>query len=116
MDSRYLIKTLISLSLTARREAREAREAARAATDTQTAMIASTEEATAEGRLDAYKEVADAIGIRAVSENLNIGLMQSQLWVNPKFCVNPIKGANRAKFIRGGSGLIRLPPCQQHNA
>ncbi len=33
MDSRYLIKTLISLSLTARREAREAREAARAATD-----------------------------------------------------------------------------------
>ncbi len=26
-------------------------------------MIASTEEATAEGRLDAYKEVADAIGI-----------------------------------------------------
>ena len=63
MDSRYLIKTLISLSLTARREACEAREAARAATDTQTAMIASTEEATAEGRLDAYKEVADAIGI-----------------------------------------------------
>ena len=36
--------------------------------------------------------------------------------VNPKFCVNPIKGANRAKFIRGGSGLIRLPSCQQHNA
>lgn len=63
MDSLYLKKTLISLSLTARREACEAREAARAATDTQTAMIASTEEATAEGRLDAYKEVADAIGI-----------------------------------------------------
>ena len=38
------------------------------------------------------------------------------VWVNPKFCVNPIKGANRAKFIRGGSGLIRLPSCQQHNA
>lgn len=36
--------------------------------------------------------------------------------VNPKFCVNPIKGANRAKFICGGSGLIRLPSCQQHNA
>ena len=24
-------------------------------------------------------------------------------WVNPKFCVNSIWGANRAKFIQGGS-------------
>ena len=37
-------------------------------------------------------------------------------WVNPKFCVNSIWGANRAKFIQGGSRGIRLPPCQQHNA
>ena len=36
--------------------------------------------------------------------------------VNPKFCVNSIWGANRAKFIQGGSRGIRLPPCQQHNA
>ena len=36
--------------------------------------------------------------------------------VNPKFCVNSISGANRAKFICGGSRLVRLPPCQQHNA
>ena len=38
------------------------------------------------------------------------------LRVNPKFCVNSISGANRAKFICGGSRLVRLPPCQQHNA
>ena len=38
------------------------------------------------------------------------------LRVNPKFCVNSIWGANRAKFIQGGSRGIRLPPCQQHNA
>ena len=36
--------------------------------------------------------------------------------VNPKFCVNSNSGANRAKFIQGGSRGIRLPPCQQHNA
>ena len=36
--------------------------------------------------------------------------------VNPKFCVNSILGANRAKFICGGSRVIRLPPFQQHNA
>lgn len=36
--------------------------------------------------------------------------------VNPKFCVNSIYGANRAKFIQGGSRGIRLPPFQQHNA
>ena len=35
---------------------------------------------------------------------------------NPKFCVNPISGANRAEFIRGGSRLVRLPPCLHHNA
>ena len=35
--------------------------------------------------------------------------------VNPKFCVNPIWGANRAKFICGGSRLVRLPPFQQYN-
>ena len=32
--------------------------------------------------------------------------------VNPKFCVNHIWGANRARFIHGGSRLVRLPPCQ----
>ena len=37
-------------------------------------------------------------------------------WVNPKFCVKSISGANRAKFICCGSRLVRLPPCQQHNA
>ena len=31
-------------------------------------------------------------------------------WVNPKFCVNSNSGANRAKFICGGSRLVRLPP------
>lgn len=31
--------------------------------------------------------------------------------VNPKFCVNSIWGANRAKFIQGGSRGIRLLPC-----
>ena len=36
--------------------------------------------------------------------------------VNPKFCVNPFWGANRAKFIRGGSRLVRRPPYQQNNA
>ena len=36
--------------------------------------------------------------------------------VCPKFCVNSIWGANRAKFIQGGSRGIRLPPFQQHNA
>ena len=36
--------------------------------------------------------------------------------VNPKFCVKSISGANRAKFICCGSRLVRLPPCQQHNA
>ena len=41
---------------------------------------------------------------------------QTVVWVNPKFCVNSISGANRAKFICGGSRLVRLPPCQQHNA
>ena len=30
--------------------------------------------------------------------------------VNPKFCVNSISGANRAKFICCGSRLVRLPP------
>ena len=30
--------------------------------------------------------------------------------VNPKFCVNSNSGANRAKFICGGSRLVRLPP------
>ena len=30
--------------------------------------------------------------------------------VNPKFCVKSISGANRAKFIYGGSGLVRLLP------
>ena len=39
-----------------------------------------------------------------------------KLWVNPKFCVNPFWGANRAKFIRGGSRLVRRPPYQQNNA
>ena len=39
-----------------------------------------------------------------------------RLLVNPKFCVNSIWGANRAKFIQGGSRGIRLPPFQQHNA
>ena len=38
------------------------------------------------------------------------------LRVNPKFCVKSISGANRAKFICCGSRLVRLPPCQQHNA
>ena len=45
---------------------------------------------------------------------------KAALWmekrVNPKFCVNPIWGANRAKFICGGSRLVRLPPYQKHNA
>ena len=36
--------------------------------------------------------------------------------VNPKFCVKSISGANRAKFICGGSRLVRLLPWQQHNA
>ena len=31
--------------------------------------------------------------------------------VNPKFCVNSIWGANRAKFIQGGSRGIGLLPC-----
>ena len=31
--------------------------------------------------------------------------------VNPKFCVNSIGGANRAKFIQGGSRGIGLLPC-----
>lgn len=42
--------------------------------------------------------------------------LDQENWVNPKFCVNSIWGANRAKFIQGGSRGIRLPPCQQHNA
>ncbi len=29
--------------------------------------------------------------------------MMKNEWVNPKFCVNSIWGANRAKFIQGGS-------------
>ena len=33
-----------------------------------------------------------------------------ELRVNPKFCVKSILGANRAKFICGGSRLVRLPP------
>lgn len=41
---------------------------------------------------------------------------QLKAWVNPKFCVNPFWGANRAKFIRGGSRLVRRPPYQQNNA
>ena len=32
------------------------------------------------------------------------------VWVNPKFCVKSILGANRAKLICGGSRLVRLPP------
>lgn len=43
-------------------------------------------------------------------------VLAADYWVNPKFCVNSIWGANRAKFIQGGSRGIRLPPCQQHNA
>ena len=35
----------------------------------------------------------------------------ARYWVNPKFCVNSIWGANRAKFIQGGSRGIRLLPC-----
>ena len=35
---------------------------------------------------------------------------QYKFWVNPKFCVNSNSGANRAKFICGGSRLVRLPP------
>lgn len=34
-----------------------------------------------------------------------------QRLVNPKFCVNSIWGANRAKFIQGGSRGIGLLPC-----
>ena len=37
-------------------------------------------------------------------------LFQPLFGVNPKFCVNSISGANRAKFICGGSRLVRLPP------
>ena len=29
---------------------------------------------------------------------------------NPKFCVKSISGANRSKFIYGGSRLVLLPP------
>ena len=38
-------------------------------------------------------------------------LYDNYLRVNPKFCVNSIWGANRAKFIQGGSRGIRLLPC-----
>ena len=40
---------------------------------------------------------------------LNLAEIQHE-GVNPKFCVNSISGANRAKFICGGSRLVRLPP------
>ena len=36
---------------------------------------------------------------------------QNRAGVNPKFCVNSIWGANRAKFIQGGSRGIGLLPC-----
>ena len=36
---------------------------------------------------------------------------ERKLRVNPKFCVNSIWGANRAKFIQGGSRGIGLLPC-----
>lgn len=32
------------------------------------------------------------------------------LWVNRKFCVKSKFGANRARFIQGGSRCNRLPP------
>ena len=50
-----------------------------------------------------------------VEETLTYCDFPSEHWtrirVNPKFCVNSIWGANRAKFIQGGSRGIRLLPC-----
>ena len=53
------------------------------------------------------KQVIDAVeSANEVCTDLYDGI-----WVNPKFCVNSIWGANRAKFIQGGSRGIRLLPC-----
>ena len=70
------------------------------------------------------KEISDALEIPegTVKSRLNYARkaikkgVERYAGVNPKFCVNSIWGANRAKFIQGGSRGIRLPPCQQHNA
>ena len=59
---------------------------------------------------------ADAKEKHAMRYTHHRGLAAVTRWVNPKFCVKSISGANRAKFICCGSRLVRLPPCQQHNA
>lgn len=46
-----------------------------------------------------------------IAEELGYTIIHTPLGVNPKFCVNSIWGANRAKFIQGGSRGIRLLPC-----
>ena len=43
-------------------------------------------------------------------KNLIRGHIYQLKRVNPKFCVKSISGANRAKFIYGGSGIVRLLP------
>ena len=55
-------------------------------------------------------------GKKTVEELKRLGIIRTSrfvsdvIWVNPKFCVNSNSGANRAKFICGGSRLVRLPP------
>lgn len=54
------------------------------------------------------------VKVMNLSENTRNGIKKNDpviLRVNPKFCVNSIWGANRAKFIQGGSRGIRLLPC-----
>ena len=78
-----------------------------------------------------YRTVKEVVGARmkkfilpvalsCVDSILHMGMfcvmLSTILGVNPKFCVNPFWGANRAKFIRGGSRLVRRPPYQQNNA
>lgn len=82
-------------------------------------MIANTLTALAPILRETFEAIAPVI-----TETLNacmpfvqqflMGMGQAR--VNPKFCVNPFWGANRAKFIRGGSRLVRRPPYQQNNA
>jgi len=44
---------------------------------------------------------------KRVQRNLGVltPMEKHELWVNPKFCVNSIWGANRAKFIKGGGAV-----------
>ena len=57
-----------------------------------------------------------AFSFRETRKNFSLRGVDKLARVNPKFCVNPFWGANRAKFIRGGSRLVRRPPYQQNNA